>query len=349
MPPEVIQPQAQPAPAAPAAPVAAEKPVSVAETVKAAFDKSSPNVSGTPQADASTAPKPAPAADANAAPKPGEQPEAKPGETPEQTAERVRTDRIPVGWKGGAEAWHKLDASAKTYIVERNKQFEQGIQKHAQAANFAAEMAREFQPYEALLRSMQATPQMASRFLMDKFYTLHHGSPAAKQQLIVEMAKTAGVDLSGINQGEAPQVDPNLAALEERVRQLTGYIQGQQQTAQSAEQQYIHSEIDKFAADPAHEHFESVRPVMAALLSGGQAKDLKHAYELACWANPDVRASLVNQHHAQDAEKRKKQAEESQRANVSLNAAPPAATVDGGSLSIRDLVASSFARASGRV
>jgi hypothetical protein len=257
-----------------------------------------------------------------------------------------------VGWKGGAESWHKLDASAKTYIVERNKQFEQGIQRHAQAAGFANEMAREFQPYEAMLRGMQATPQSATRYLLEKFHTLYNGTPGQKQQLVMEMAKTAGVDLSGIARGEVPQVDSNVEALSREVQALRAWANGTQQSAQNAEQQYIHSEIERFAADPKNEHFEVLRPTMAALLQGGQAKDLQDAYEKSKWMNPEVRASLVNQQFAQDAEKRKKQAEEAQRASVSLNAAPPAASVSGGSdpKSVRDLIASGFATSgSGRV
>lgn len=345
---EVVQPQA-PAAAAPAAPATPEKPISVAETVKAAFDKSAENVAAQPTKPVAEA---KPAADPNAA-KPQEAVDpAKLAETPEQAAaaEKLRTDRIPVGWKGGAATWHAQTPEAKAFIVERERQYNQGIQRHAQAANFAQEMVQEFQPYQAMLTSLGATPATASRFLLSKYYTLLSGTPAQKTQLVQELAQTAGVDLSGIARGETPQVDPELAHLREQVQRLTGAWTQQQQSAQTAETQYIHGEIERFAADPKNGHFEVLRPTMAALLQGGQAKDLQDAYDKASWMHPEVRASLVNQQFAQDAEKRKKQAEEAQRASVSLNAAPPAAAVDnGGSLSIRDLVAKGFAQASGRV
>lgn len=344
---ETEKPQAAPAAAAsPAAPV--EKPVSVAETVKAAFDKSAETIAAQPAVKVEAKPEPAEA-------KPDEQkpleqkPEAKVEGKPEEGAEKLRTDRIPPGWKGGAAGWHALPPEAKTFIADRERQYNQGIQRYAEGAKFANEMIGEFQPYEALLRSVGATPQMATRFLLGSYYTLRAGTPAEKQQLIYNLARESGVDLSGIAQGEAPQVDPTVAALQEQVRQLQGWIQGQHQTAQSAEQQYINSEIDRFAQDPAHEHFEALRPTMAALLQGGQAQDLNDAYEKAAWIHPEVRASRLNQHQAQDAEKRKKQAEEAQRASVSIAAAPPAATVgDAGDLSIRALVAKGFAQ-SGRI
>ena len=43
---------------------------------------------------------------------------------------------------------------------------------------------------------------------------------------------------------------------------------------------------------PKHLYFENVRPLMSAFFANGQAKDLEQAYEMACWANPEVRAAL---------------------------------------------------------
>jgi hypothetical protein len=340
-------PQAAPAaaavPATPAATPAA--PIDVRETVKAAFDKSAETIAKQPDA-----PKPEVVADDPAKPPVEQKPEAAAPEAAAQAAEqKLRTDRIPPGWKGGAAGWHALPPDAKTFIADRERQYNQGIQRYAEGAKFAGEMVAEFQPYEALLRSVGATPQMATRFLLDKYYTIKAGTAQQKAQLIAEMAADAGVDLSKIAQGEVPQVDPTVAQLQEQVRQLTGWIQGQHQSAQTAEQQSINSAIDTFAADPAHEHFETLRPIMARLLQAGQASDLKDAYEQASYLHPDVRASLLNQRQAQDAEKRKKQAEQSQAANVSLTGAPPAATVaDAGDLSVRALVAKQFAKA-GRI
>jgi hypothetical protein len=343
----MLDPQAAPAaavvPATPAATPAA--PIDVRETVKAAFDKSAETVAKQPDP-----PKPEVVADPAKPPvDPTKPPEAAAPDAAQAAEQKLRTDRIPPGWKGGAAGWHALPPDAKTFIADRERQYNQGIQRYAEGAKFAGEMVAEFQPYEALLRSVGATPQMATRFLLDKYYTIKAGTAQQKAQLIAELAQDAGVDLSKIAQGEVPQVDPTVAALQEQVRQLTGWIQGQHQQSQNAEQSEINRAIDTFAADPAHEHFEAVRPHMAALLQGGRAKDLKDAYDQACWANPEVRASLLNQHQAQDAEKRKKQAEQSQAANVSLTGAPPAATVaDAGDLSVRALVAKQFAKA-GRI
>lgn len=335
--PEVV-PQAQ---AAPAAPVAPEKPVSIRDTVKAAFEK---DAKAAPVVEAPKVESPKIEPPKVEAEPPKEPPKTEPPKAEPPKAEpEIKAHKMPVGWKAGADKWHQLDPVAKDFIARREKEVEQGIQRYAQAAQVGNMLMQEFMPYEAMLRSLGASPLDATRFLLTGYYKLRAGTPAERAQVIHALAAEAGVDLGSIQ--ESPQVDPNFAALQEQIRQLQGYLQQQQRSSVTSEQSSIVSQIDAFAADPAHEHFETVRPMMAAILSSGQAKDLQGAYDLACWANPEIRASLVNQQFAQDAEKRKKQAEEAQRAAISINGAPPAPAVDSGDLSIRALVARGFANA----
>jgi predicted Abi (CAAX) family protease len=119
-------------------------------------------------------------------------------------------------------------------------------------------------------------------------------------------------------QNGAPQVDPNVSALQQQVQQLYGALQQQQQSVQQQEQQTLNSEIAKFSTDPEHKHFESVRTHMAALLQAGQAENLKDAYEQAVWANPTTRALVLAEQQNKDREEATRKAKEAKEA-ASIN------------------------------
>lgn len=102
------------------------------------------------------------------------------------------------------------------------------------------------------------------------------------------------------------------------------------QYEQRESQTYV-SQIDAFAADPAHPYFTDVKAHMGALLKAGTAKDLQEAYDQATWANPVIRSQLLARQtedaaNAKAAEVAKAQA--AQRASLTgsptLGASPPA-------------------------
>ena len=76
----------------------------------------------------------------------------------------------------------------------------------------------------------------------------------------------------------------------------------------------LESVIIKFAGDPLHNHFESVKGHMSALLQAGQADDLASAYEQAIYANPTTRALVLAEQQT------KAKAEATQKAQAAKNA-----------------------------
>jgi len=107
---------------------------------------------------------------------------------------------------------------------------------------------------------------------------------------------------------------------------LEQQIQRNQQSVQQQHEQALNSEIAQFAAEPNHEHFETVKLHMASLLQGGQAKTLQDAYEQAIYANPTTRSTVLQQQvtAAQEEAKRKAQAAKTASGvNVKSRAALP--------------------------
>jgi hypothetical protein len=91
------------------------------------------------------------------------------------------------------------------------------------------------------------------------------------------------------------------------------------------------SEIEAFASDSSHPHFQAARPLMSHLLQSGQAATLEEAYEAAVWANPALRQERMEAAAAEKAAKdqaaQRAQLEAKKRAsNASLSGAPHGAS-----------------------
>jgi hypothetical protein len=117
-------------------------------------------------------------------------------------------------------------------------------------------------------------------------------------------AQTRGIDLRQMGQG-APAGDnvqdaqnpwaQDIGQLRSQVGQigqaLNTYFQQQTQT-QDAQ---VQSEIGAFAQDPANPYFNDVREHMGALMKAGKAQTLREAYDMATWAHPSIRKTLLEQ------------------------------------------------------
>jgi len=154
-----------------------------------------------------------------------------------------------------------------------------------------------------------------------------------KKAIIVDLVNQYGIDFTN-------GVDPEKAALQFQIdrnnhEQMRGNAQNMNRAVQQA-----NSEVDAFAAQPGHEHLDTLRPSMVVLLQAGQATDLQDAYDKAAWMNPNVRGIL------QQAENLKR----SQSLNKNRNAAAavtgsPGAVNTGGAAdpkNLRGLIEAAF-------
>lgn len=160
------------------------------------------------------------------------------------------------------------------------------------------------------------------------------------EEAIQVLARQYGVDLAKFAP-QAPQQpaqaqtnDPAVQAALDRLARLESQLTAQQQQAQQFQQQQEQAVtaqtqrmIDEFAADPKHAHFQTVEPLMAVLISSGQAKGLNEAYEMAVRAHPEV-SKAIAQAEREAAEKAKlservKGAAQAKAKAVSVRGSPP--------------------------
>jgi hypothetical protein len=267
---------------------------------------------------------------ATAATAPAEPPA--PAETP-----AIPAVEAPQHWAAtDKELFGKLPPDGQKFLLDRHKAMEGDYTRRMQEIAPLRKAAEQWTPY---LQQLGATPEQAFQSLIGAEYTLRTGTPEQKQQALRQLAEDYKITLGQPAQQPATDeyVDPQVAAVRQELAELkawkTSRDQAEQQYRQQEEQrqqQTLQSTIDAFAAEkteagaPAHPHYEAVRATMGALISSGQAHDLKAAYDMAVYANPSIRQQLLT---AQQDAAAKKSAEEAKA--KALKATTAASSVSG--------------------
>ncbi len=219
--------------------------------------------------------------------------EEKPTETKSITA--------PNSWTAAAKAkWAELPAEIQAEVAKREAEVEKGFTRFDEERQYGKSIKDIVTPYMPMIAAEGGTPQIAIQSLLNSAYLLRTGTPQAKGQMLLDLARQYGADLSAAMQPQQ-QIDPQLYQTQQELQQMKQYLQQQESIKQQQQQESIQSTIQTFAANPENVHFESVKAEMAALLQGGRAKDLQEAYDMAVWARPDIRSTLLAQQSA-DAE-----------------------------------------------
>jgi len=235
----------------------------------------------------------------------------------------------PRSWTGPMkEKWATLPPDVQAEITRRENDVHKMVTSSEGELRLGRELKDVITPYMPIIQAEGGTPATAVQSLLNTAYQLRTGTPERKAQLIQEIANTYGVDLGHLTQGQQPQ-DNYVRQLQMEIQNLKqtlnpqaiiGQLQEQQETAR------LMSDIEAFKSNPANKHFETVKAAMAPLLSSGQAKDLQEAYDMACWANPNIRSTLLQTQEAEKAAKRKAEMDAKKNAAVSVKGSPSAAS-----------------------
>jgi hypothetical protein len=263
-----------------------------------------------------------------------------------QTPAAVAPDDAPPAWTPAAkEKWAALDPALKGEIQRRERDIAVGMQRAADVRKFGDSVMSEFAPYARILADEGATPQAAIRSLLETSYTLRFGSPEHRHALFASLASQYGIDLNRIVQG---QIDPEKARLQWELDSRQVHDARAQTAAQDELAQDVQGELTQFVQSPGHEHYETVRQVMAGLMQTGVATTLQEAYDRACWSDPGIRATLQMAENARRVQEQGK----NRNALLSVNGAPGAVNGVGPSAdpaNLRGFLESQFTGTAGRV
>jgi hypothetical protein len=260
--------------------------------------------------------------------KPAAETTGAPPVVPEQPQPSVEKVSPPNSWTAAAKAkWEAIDADLRAEIIKRETEMEKGFTKFDEERSVGKTFKEVLSPYMPMIQAEGGTPITAVQSLLNTAYQLRTATPQAKGQLLMELARQYGADFSQVSQSQ-PAVDPQLQAIHQELAQLKNARQQELTMREQQEQAAVQSTISSFAADPKNVHFESVRAEMAALLQAGRAKDLQEAYDMAVWAKPDIRSTLLQQQIADAEAKRvaeaKAKAAAARKASGSVTGSPGA-------------------------
>lgn len=243
--------------------------------------------------------------------------------------------KAPSSWKPEAQAAYLKGYAGEALTPEevkiltqeaerRENDYHKGIEQYKTHAHEAQAFQRVVEPYMPTIRSLGVDAPTAIAKLLQADHTLRYSDPATKAQYFGQLAREYGIDIGQV--ANAPAVDPQYQYLQQQMQQLQQQNQTLFQQQAEREQAGYQTEIQRFAADPAHPHFDAVKEEMALLLQTGKAQDLKSAYDTAVWMRADIRQSLVEQQRAeaQRAAQEQAQATRAKSAAVSVKGSSPA-------------------------
>jgi hypothetical protein len=244
--------------------------------------------------------------------------------------------KAPASLKPGIKAkWAEIPEDVRQEFIRLESTQQKGMQKVAEDANFGRALRDVVSPHEATFRAMGVNAPQAVDALLRADYKLRTAHPVEKAQYLMQLAKSYGADMSafqapvdGQNPQQSPQLDPATSAMWSELQALKQASQQQQTERERYEANKAQSEIEAFANDPANEFFEDVRGDMAILINSGRAKTLPEAYEMAKYANPEVRQAVLEREFAdREAKRRAEQAkavDAKKAAGVSVRGSGPA-------------------------
>jgi hypothetical protein len=214
----------------------------------------------------------------------------------------------PNSWSATArETWKDIPQPARDYIQKREQQMEQGMRKNAEQAQRASQMDQVLAPHQQYF-AMNGGPGQSIKTLLEAGSGLQMGSPIQKAQIVSNLIKQFGIDISTLDNmlvGQAPapeqqQQNDIQQAVQQAVapyQQHMQQIQQQQQFSQQQAQQGVNTDVEAFSTDPKNEFYRDVRADMADILdmaaNRGRNMGMDEAYETACRLNPEI-SKIIN-------------------------------------------------------
>jgi hypothetical protein len=207
---------------------------------------------------------------------------------------------LPKSWKKDmAPHWEKLPPEVHDYVYARENDVMRGIQQYQQGYQSWDTLTKPFSPI--FQQNPDVNPIQLMQGLMNTHLQLLNPSAPIekKREMALRILSDYGITLDG---AQITQADPGLLAELNTLRSELGQIKQtfstQQKQAHDAQVQSHLDAINTFASKPENEYFSEVGNDILRFIQTGVAKDLPSAYEMACWANPGIRAKMLAKQQA---------------------------------------------------
>jgi hypothetical protein len=205
------------------------------------------------------------------------------------------------------EHWGKLDPKMQDYTELREKQMLDGLEQYKTDAQMAKQFQSVIQPFQPILQAQGLNAPQAVQYLLNAHQRLTQGAPESRQAAYDELGRSLGLGSRPTAPAAEPSpVDPALQALQQQMAQIQSGLTAQQQKEYQAAQARTSQEVEAFASDPAHPHFNEIADDIVLLLKTGLS--LQESYDKAMWANPLTREMNLQARLTSETEKQKENA-----------------------------------------
>lgn len=238
-------------------------------------------------------------------------------------------ESAPKSWKKEKrELWTAMTPEQREYAFQREEEMKASYDAAAPKAELADKINRASEPYMNTIRGLGLDLPTAVAGLMKVDHDLRTLPYDQKLQMLTQVARGYGIDLTGQAQLAQPGYDPNVQAIQNELLAIKGQFSSFTQAQEAQSQRAAMDEIERFSKTA--EHFDDVKPMMAQLLQGGLAEGIQDAYEKAVRLNPEIFDAINSaKQAAAEAEKRQTAdaaAKRAKAAAVSVRSATPGTT-----------------------
>lgn len=199
--------------------------------------------------------------------------------------------KIPGAWGDARDVWDSLPENAKKKVLAREQSMHNGLSMYKDGHTKWQSITDRLKDHLPMLRARGVEMESAIPQLMSAASILHNGTAQQKRALINSWVQHFGVDLT--EEAEQEYADPRVQQIESRLSQLDGQLNQFSQQEMNRRLTESREQVRVFTSDPKNKYFERVSGKIADLIRSGVTRDLKEAYDMAIWADSEVRSELL--------------------------------------------------------
>ena len=199
----------------------------------------------------------------------------------EEIKKEIERIGLPTSWKKEMqERWEKFDESDQQYIVQREEEMRNGLEKDRGDANLGRTMRDMMSPFDSMLKERGLEASQVVKHMLQNHQQLSSGTPEQRTAALRNFAKSYGID----TRNEVPQ-NEQYTGLNDRLQNIEQNLNASQERSQQEAKTRINTEVTAFADE--HPLFDELSDEISSFIRVGDS--LEDAYEKALWANPVTR------------------------------------------------------------
>jgi hypothetical protein len=245
---------------------------------------------------------------------------AEPSATPAPVPAIQTAVKAPQSWRPEIrEKFAALPPEVQAEVVRREAEVQQMAQTIAPAKRLHQAVAQ----FDHMFKAEGIAAEQAIPSILQTVQRLATGTPQERATIVAQMVRGYGVDIQALAQAidaPAPQAQPQQVSPQAMAEQAWQHLQ------QRAEQEQIQAALQEFGATPREFLSNAeVEQTMTAIIVSARARGepasvklLADAYDRACMATPDVRATIQQREAAKAAQAAQAEAQRARNASASV-------------------------------